>query len=58
MLSIIVALIPLALRGVSYRPLGAGRILRRNLSSMASAESSSLIGIKAIDLLLVAFHLV
>ena len=28
---IIVALIPLALRGVKYRPLGAGRILRRNL---------------------------
>src|SRR5664280_1505019 len=28
---IIVALIPLALRGVEYRPHGAGRILRRNL---------------------------
>jgi len=28
---IIVALIPLALRGVSYRPLGASAILRRNL---------------------------
>ena len=28
---IIVALIPLALRGVKYRPLGAGRILARNL---------------------------
>src|SRR5678810_534451 len=28
---IIVALIPLALKGVRYRPLGAGRLLRRNL---------------------------
>ena len=28
---IIVALIPLALRGVAYRPLGASAVLRRNL---------------------------
>jgi len=28
---IIIALIPLALRGVSYRPLGAARLLSRNL---------------------------
>ena len=28
---IIVALIPLAIKGVKYRPLGAGRLLRRNL---------------------------
>ncbi len=28
---IIVALIPLALRGVKYRPLGAAALLRRNL---------------------------
>ncbi|MBV8493634.1 MAG: potassium-transporting ATPase subunit B, partial [Alphaproteobacteria bacterium] len=28
---IIIALIPLALRGVPYRPMGAGAVLRRNL---------------------------
>jgi len=28
---IIVALIPLALRGVKYRPMGAAALLRRNL---------------------------
>ena len=28
---IIVMLIPLAIRGVKYRPLGAGKLLRRNL---------------------------
>ncbi len=28
---IIIALIPLALRGVKYRPIGAGLLLRRNL---------------------------
>ncbi len=56
---IIVALIPLALRGVSYRPLGAGRILRRNLMLYGvGGILVPFIGIKAIDLLLVAFHLV
>ena len=56
---IIVALIPLALKGVSYRPLGAGRILRRNL--MIYGVGGVIVpfaGIKAIDLLLVALHLV
>jgi len=56
---IIVALIPLALRGVSYRPLGAGRILRRNLMLYGvGGVIVPFIGIKAIDLLLVALHLV
>jgi hypothetical protein len=37
----IVALIPLALRGVKFRPIGAAALLRRNLPvSMASAGSS------------------
>ncbi|MFI5181650.1 MAG: potassium-transporting ATPase subunit KdpB [Thermoanaerobaculia bacterium] len=55
---IIVALIPLALRGVSYRPLGAGRILRRNLFLYGlGGILVPFIGIKAIDLLLVALHL-
>jgi len=55
---IIVALIPLALRGVKYRPLGAGRILRRNLLLYgAGGVIVPFFGIKAIDLLLHAVHL-
>jgi K+-transporting ATPase ATPase B chain len=55
---IIVALIPLALRGVDYRPLGAGRILRRNLLLYGvGGVIIPFIGIKAIDLLLHAVHL-
>jgi K+-transporting ATPase ATPase B chain len=55
---IIVALIPLALRGVKYRPLGAGRILRRNLLLYGlGGVIIPFIGIKAIDLLLRAIHL-
>ena len=53
---IIVALIPLALRGVKYRPLGAGRILRRNLLLYGvGGVIIPFFGIKAIDLLLHAF---
>jgi potassium-transporting ATPase ATP-binding subunit len=55
---IIVALIPLALRGIEYRPLGAGRILRRNLLLYGvGGIVIPFIGIKAIDLLLHAIHL-
>jgi len=55
---IIVALIPLALRGVDYRPLGAARILRRNLLLYGvGGVVIPFIGIKAIDLLLHAVHL-
>ena len=55
---IIIALIPLALRGVKYRPLGAGRILRRNLLIYGlGGVIIPFIGIKAIDLLLHAVHL-
>ncbi len=55
---IIVALIPLALRGVSYRPLGAGRILRRNLLIYGlGGLAAPFVGIKLIDLLLVAVKL-
>jgi potassium-transporting ATPase ATP-binding subunit len=50
---VIVALIPLALRGVKYRPLGAGRILRRNLLLYGlGGVIVPFIGIKIIDLLL------
>jgi K+-transporting ATPase ATPase B chain len=55
---VIVALIPLALRGVKYRPLGAARILRRNLLVYGmGGVIIPFIGIKAIDLLLRAIHL-
>ncbi|HQR47501.1 MAG TPA: potassium-transporting ATPase subunit KdpB, partial [Thermoanaerobaculia bacterium] len=56
---IIVALIPLALRGVRYRPLGAGRILRRNLLLYgAGGLVVPFVGIKLVDMLLVAMRLV
>jgi potassium-transporting ATPase ATP-binding subunit len=55
---IIVALIPLALRGVQYRPLGAASILTRNLVIYGlGGVIVPFIGIKAIDLLVAALHL-
>ena len=55
---IIVALIPLALRGVKYRPIGAGLLLRRNLLIYGlGGIIVPFIGIKLIDLILVALHL-
>jgi K+-transporting ATPase ATPase B chain len=55
---IIIALIPLALRGVKYRPLGAARILARNLSIYGlGGIALPFAGIKLIDLLLGALHL-
>jgi K+-transporting ATPase ATPase B chain len=55
---IIVALIPLALRGVKYRPLGAATILRRNLLLYGlGGIILPFIGIKLIDMLLVVLHL-
>jgi len=55
---IIIALIPLALRGVPYRPLGAARILRDNLLIYGvGGLIAPFLGIKLIDLLLVALHL-
>ncbi len=56
---IIIALIPLALRGVRYRPVGAEALLRRNLLLYGlGGVVVPFIGIKLIDLLLVALHLV
>jgi K+-transporting ATPase ATPase B chain len=55
---IIIALVPLALRGVKYRPLGAAALLRRNL--LLWGVGGILVpfpGIWAIDQLLVLFHL-
>ncbi|MGA9837754.1 MAG: potassium-transporting ATPase subunit KdpB [Gemmatimonadaceae bacterium] len=56
---IIIALIPLALRGVRYRPAPASAILRRNLWIYGvGGLIVPFIGIKAIDMLLVLFRLV
>jgi K+-transporting ATPase ATPase B chain len=55
---IIIALIPLALKGVRYRPIGAGPLLRRNLLFYGvGGIIIPFIGIKAIDLLVTALHL-
>ena len=55
---IIVALIPLALRGVKYKPLGAAVILRNNMLIYGiGGITVPFIFIKLIDLLLVAVHL-
>ncbi|HEY1606326.1 MAG TPA: potassium-transporting ATPase subunit KdpB [Allosphingosinicella sp.] len=48
---VIPALVPLALRGVRYRPVGAGALLRRNLAIYGlGGLIMPFIGIKAIDL--------
>jgi K+-transporting ATPase ATPase B chain len=50
---IIVALIPLALKGVPYRPLGAARLLRDNLLIYGvGGLTAPFIGIKLIDMIL------
>ncbi len=55
---IIIALIPLALRGVKYRPLGAAAILQRNLLVYGvGGIIVPFVGIKAIDLILTALGL-
>ena len=56
---IIVALIPLALKGITYRPIGAGLLLRRHLLIYGlGGVVVPFVGIKLIDLILVALHLV
>jgi K+-transporting ATPase ATPase B chain len=56
---IIVLLIPLALCGVPYRAVGAAKLLRDNLLIYGlGGLIAPFIGIKLIDLLLVALHLV
>jgi K+-transporting ATPase ATPase B chain len=55
---VIVALIPLALKGVTYRPIGAGPLLRRNLLIYGlGGIVIPFVGIKALDLLVTALHL-
>ena len=55
---IIIALIPLALRGVKFRPLGAADILRRNLLIYGvGGVILPFVGIKFIDLIVAGLHL-
>jgi len=55
---IIIALIPLALRGVKYRPMGVERILRRNLFVYGGGGVVlPFVGIKLIDVLVNLLHL-
>jgi potassium-transporting ATPase ATP-binding subunit len=55
---IIIALIPLALKGITYKPLGAATILRRNLLIYGvGGVILPFIGIKAIDVILIAVGL-
>ena len=55
---VIVALIPLALRGVKYRPLGAAALLQRNLLVYGlGGIIVPFVGLKLIDLMLVALGL-
>jgi K+-transporting ATPase ATPase B chain len=55
---IIIALIPLALKGVKYHPIGAATLLRRNLFVYGlGGIVLPFIGIKAIDLVVTALHL-
>jgi K+-transporting ATPase ATPase B chain len=55
---IIVALIPLALRGVTYRSIGAAALLRRNLLIYGvGGIIAPFVGIKLIDVIITAVHL-
>ncbi len=55
---IIIALIPLSLKGVRYRPIGAGPLLLRNLMIYGiGGVIIPFIGIKAIDIIVTALHL-
>ena len=55
---IIIALIPLSLKGVAYRPIGAAALLRRNLWIYGGGGVViPFFGIKAIDMAVTALHL-
>jgi potassium-transporting ATPase ATP-binding subunit len=55
---VIIALIPLALRGVKFRPLGAAQILRRNLLIYGvGGVIVPFVGIKLIDVIVAGLHL-
>jgi K+-transporting ATPase ATPase B chain len=55
---IIIALIPLALRGVTYKPRGANAVLRDNVFIYGfGGIVVPFVGIKLIDMILAALHL-
>jgi K+-transporting ATPase ATPase B chain len=55
---IIIALVPLALRGVRYRPIGAAKLLQRNLLIYGvGGIVAPFVGIKIIDLIVTAIGL-
>jgi K+-transporting ATPase ATPase B chain len=55
---IIIALVPLALRGVRYRPIGAAKLLRRNLLIYGlGGIIAPFIGIKIVDLIVTTIGL-
>jgi K+-transporting ATPase ATPase B chain len=55
---VIIALVPLALRGVRYRPIGASALLRNNLLIYGlGGIIAPFIGIKLIDVIVTAVHL-
>ncbi len=55
---IIIALVPLALRGVTYKPRGANAVLQENVLIYGiGGLVVPFVGIKLIDLILAAFHL-
>ena len=55
---IIIVLVPLALRGVKYRPASAGALLQRNLLVYGlGGLIAPFVGIKLIDMLITAVHL-
>jgi K+-transporting ATPase ATPase B chain len=55
---VIIALIPLALKGVAYRPVGAAALLRRNLLIYGlGGLVAPFIGIKLIDVAVSVLHL-
>ena len=56
---IIIALIPMALRGVNYKPMGAAALLQRNLWLYGvGGIIVPFLGIKIIDVIITAVHLV
>jgi K+-transporting ATPase ATPase B chain len=56
---VIIGLIPLALRGIAYRAIGASLLLRRNLLVYGlGGIVIPFVGIKLIDVILVGLHLV
>ena len=58
MRSIIIALIPLALRGVQFKPLGAARPAAQPAHLRLGGSIVPFIGIKVIDLIITALDLV